>query len=390
MELTLSNIILIIAAAQASLLSLLIFQKHQNLFANRFLALLMGSYTIVLIHLFLQDTGYYEFVPQVFIVVGLPLAAFPFHYFYTKYLINRAVAFNRNDWLHFLPFLCFELLLLIGDLLGTMDFTSLALAGPSETPLLFQFFNVAIIVQGLTYTGISYRLVNNYNKHIKDVLSSIEHVQLHWLRNITIAGLSALILFLTELLLLANGVNISNFALSSIVFAVYVYGMGYVGLLKSEIFASPNVEREMEEVVQSESVKSIESSEKYERSGLSEEAAQKYLQQLLRLMDEQKPFLNSELTLSQLAASAGISPHNLSEIINSLRGQNFYDFINGYRIEQIKKDLADPSKQHLKILSIAFDAGFNSKATFNTLFKEQTAKTPSEYRRSILQTTIEE
>ncbi len=390
MELTLSNIILIIAAAQASLLSLLIFQKHQNLFANRFLALLMGSYTIVLIHLLLQDTGYYKYVPQVFIVVGIPLAAFPFHYFYTKYLINRAVTFNRNDWLHFLPFLCFELLLLIGDLSGAMDFSSMALAGPAETPLLFQIFNVAIIVQGLTYIGISYRLISNYNKHIKDVLSSIEHVQLHWLRNITIAGLSALILFLTELLLLTYGVNISNFVLSSIVFAVYVYGMGYIGLLKTEIFASPIVEREMEEVVNSESVKTIESSEKYERSGLSEETAQKYLHQLLRLMDEQKPYLNSELTLSQLAASAGISPHNLSEIINSLRRQNFYDFINGYRIEQIKKDLADPSKQHLKILSLAFDAGFNSKATFNTLFKEQIGKTPSEYRRSILKTTTEE
>lgn len=378
MELTLSNIILIIAAAQASLLSLLIFQKHQNLFANRFLALLMGSYTIILIHLLLQDSGYYKYVPQFFIVVGIPLAAFPFHYLYTKFLINRTVTLTKNDWLHFLPFVCFELVLLAGVLSGTLDFSAIAQSEPTETSLLFRLFNVAIIVQGSTYMGISYRLIISYNKHIKDVLSSIEHVQLHWLRNITIAGISALLLFFAESILLAYGLNVSNFVLSSIVFAVYVYGMGYVGLLKTEIFASPNVEREMDEVV------TIESSGKYERSGLSEETAQQYLQQLLQLMDEQKPYLNSELTLSQLAASAGISPHNLSEIINSLRGQNFYDFINGYRIEQIKKDLADPSKQHLKILSIAFDAGFNSKATFNTLFKEKTAKTPSEYRRSLL------
>lgn len=384
MELTLSNIVLIIAAAQASLLSLLIFQKHQNLFANRFLALLMGSYTVILIHLLLQDTGYYRYVPQFFIVVGIPLAAFPFHFFYTKYLINRSSAFQRNDWFHFVPFIVFELFLVIGNFSGTIDFSAISMAGPEETPVLFHLFNLSIIVQGLTYTGISYRRIINYNKHIKNVLSSIEHVQLYWLKNITIAGISALFLFLTELILLEYGLNISNFVLSSIIFAVYVYGMGYVGLLKSEIFASPNVEREMDEVVNSETVGIIESSEKYERSGLSEETAQKYLHQLLQLMDEQKPYLNSELTLSQLAALVGISSHNLSEVINSLRGKNFYDFINAYRIEQTKRDLIDPSKQHLKILSIALDAGFNSKATFNTLFKEQTGVTPSEFRKNIV------
>ncbi|MDP1676215.1 MAG: helix-turn-helix transcriptional regulator [Bacteroidota bacterium] len=390
MVLTLSNIVLIIAAAQASLLSLLIFQKHQNLFANRFLALLMGSYTIILIHLLLQDAGYYKYIPQLFIVVGIPLAAFPLHYFYTKYLITRAITFRKNDWFHFLPFICFELILLSGNVSGTMDFSAISMAGPTETPILFQLFNVAIIIQGLMYFGTSYRLILNYNKHIKDILSSIEHVQLHWLRNITIAGISAQVLFLAELLLLAYGMNVSDFVLSSIVFAVYVYGMGYVGLLKTEIFASPNVEREMNEVVKIESVEINESSGKYERSGLSEETAQTHLQQLLQVMDGQKPYLNSQLTLSQLASVAGISPHNLSEIINSLRRQNFYDFINSYRIEQVKKDLADPSKQHLKILSIAFDAGFNSKATFNTLFKEQIEKTPSEYRRSVLQTIGDE
>jgi AraC-like DNA-binding protein len=381
MELTLSNIVLIVAAAQASLLSLLIYQKHRNLFANRFLSLLMASYTITLVHLLLQDTGYYRHVPFVFIVVGIPLAAFPFHYFYTKYLISRAIEFTKNDWLHLLPFFFFEAYLAAGVVSGNLDFSILSALPPSETPGLFKLFNGMIIVQGLTYTGISYRLVTGYHKQIKEVLSSIEHVQLYWLKNITIAGFSALILFLTEDLLLANGVNISNFILSSVVFAVYVYGMGYIGLLKTEIFASPDADREMHEVIDIESAAAVESREKYERSGLTEDAAQKHLQQLLKLMEDRKPYLNSELTLSQLASMLDISPHNLSEVINSLQKQNFYDFINRYRVEQIKKELLDPSKQHLKILSIAFDAGFNSKATFNSLFKQQTGMPPSEYRK---------
>ena len=84
--------------------------------------------------------------------------------------------------------------------------------------------------------------------------------------------------------------------------------------------------------------------------------------------------------------ATNIPPHNLSEVINSRLKKNFYDLVNGYRIEQVKKDLSDPAKSHLKILSLAFDAGFNSKATFNTLFKESTGQTPSDYRKSILNT----
>lgn len=381
MGLTFSNIVMIVAAAQASLLSLLIYQKHRNLFANRFLSLLMASYTVTLVHLLLQDTGYYRHVPFVFMVVGIPLAAFPLHYFYTTYLISRSTEFEKKDWFHLLPFFCFELYLTTGYVSGSLDFSLLSAARPSETPGLFKLFNGMIIVQGLTYTGISYRLVTEYHRQIKEVLSSIEHVQLYWLKNITVAGFSALILFLTEDVLLANGVNVSNFILSSVVFAVYVYGMGYIGLLKTEIFASPDADREMHEVIDIESTAAILPGEKYERSGLTEEAAQNHLRQLLKLMEDRKPYLNCDLTLTQLAAMLEISPHNLSEVINSLQKQNFYDFINRYRIEQVKKDLLDPSKQHLKILSIAFDAGFNSKATFNTLFKEQTGIPPSQYRK---------
>lgn len=127
-----------------------------------------------------------------------------------------------------------------------------------------------------------------------------------------------------------------------------------------------------------------ESAVKYERSGLTDETAEQHLRALLRLMEQKKIYRNCALTLTELSAELSVSPHNLSEVINTKLRKNFYDFVNGYRLDEVKKDLADPSKQHLKILSLAFDAGFNSKATFNTLFKEQTGTTPSEYRKTVL------
>ena len=105
-----------------------------------------------------------------------------------------------------------------------------------------------------------------------------------------------------------------------------------------------------------------------------------YHQALLKLMDDEKPYTNSELMLYQPAGMLNISSHNLSEVLNTQLNQNFFDFINQHRVEQLKKDLCDPAKNHYKLLAIAFDAGFNSKSSFNTIFKKSTGLTPSQYR----------
>ncbi|NOY60505.1 MAG: helix-turn-helix transcriptional regulator, partial [Calditrichaeota bacterium] len=99
----------------------------------------------------------------------------------------------------------------------------------------------------------------------------------------------------------------------------------------------------------------------------------------------QKPYLISDLTLPQLANMLHISAHNLSEILNTYMQKNFFDFINHYRVEEVKNKLSDPKTQHLNILAIAFDAGFNSKTSFNTIFKKYTGQTPSQFRHNAQQ-----
>jgi AraC-like DNA-binding protein len=384
MNLTFSTVAIIIAASQSFLLSLLIFQKHRNIFANNFLAALMLCYAVILVHLLLQDSGTYRIIPLAFLFVGTPLAAMPMHFLYTKYLLKRYTGVLKNDWYHFLPFGIFELFALSSILAGKPFFFSAMTARPSETSFVFEAFNFFLIAQGATYMIISYRMIQQYTVHIKDISSSVEYVQMNWLRNITIAGLVALFLFLTEDLLMLLGVNLSNFILASVSFAVYVYGMGYVGLSKSEILGSPEIEKTMYDI---STVVSEEGSlthiSRYEKSGLDDETVRLYDEELLRLMEEKKPFLNPTLTLARLAEMLQVSPHNLSEVINTQEEKNFYDFVNDYRIEQVKKDLVNPAKQHLKILSLALEAGFNSKASFNTIFKEETGMTPSEYRKTV-------
>jgi AraC-like DNA-binding protein len=352
-------------------------------YANRFLAALMFCYTAILLHILFQDTELYRRVPIAFILVGVPLAAMPLHFLYTSHLLKHNVVFPRKAWLHFLPFGIVEAGVIFMLLMNMESLTLAATASPANTPLTLRVFGVMIIVQGVLYLLASYRLIVRYNRHVKDVSSAIEQIQMNWLRNVTLAGLAAVILYFVEDMLLFQGINLTNFILVSIVFAVYVYAIGFTGLLKSEIFALPIVEQSMRQIAELTQIEQTKKeTSRYEKSGLTDETAKHYLQKLLQLMEEQKPYSNPTLTLPQLSDKLSISPHNLSEVINTQLQKNFYDFINAYRIEQVKRDLVDLSKQHLKILSIALDAGFNSKAAFNTIFKEQTGTTPSEFRKS--------
>lgn len=381
MEMTFPNIALIVAASQSLLLSVLIFQKHRSVFANRFLGTLMLAYTIILLHILFQDIGVYRSVPILYLMAGVTLAAAQLQYLYTKYLLHQMTSFRRADWFHFLPFVAAEIVLCGAIVSGLIDLSDVMIADPTTTPLFFRMFNWILIAQGIGYMTAGFRMIIRYNRHVKDVASSVETVQMNWLRNITAAGMSAWFLFFVEDLLLTQGINVSNFVLVSVVFAVYVYAMGFTGLMKSEIFSSPDVGKTMRQITEIDETENT-ASLKYEKSGLTQETAERIVSQLLEIMDRQMPYSDPSLTLSHLAEMIAVTPHNLSEVINSRLKKNFYDFVNGYRIDQVKKDLVDPVKQHLKILTIAFDAGFNSKATFNTLFKEKTGLTPSEYRKT--------
>lgn len=102
-------------------------------------------------------------------------------------------------------------------------------------------------------------------------------------------------------------------------------------------------------------------------------------QELVLHLDTQKPYLNPELSLPELARQMGYNTNQISGVINKELGKNFNELINKYRIQTVKERLVDPAFAHLSILGIAFESGFNSKATFNRAFKQFTQQTPSEY-----------
>lgn len=123
---------------------------------------------------------------------------------------------------------------------------------------------------------------------------------------------------------------------------------------------------------------------KYGTSPLTEKESESYLNKLTNIMETEKPHLDPNLTMKDLGDLVALRPNYLSQIINDKRNQNFYEFINSYRIEEAKRILADPEFESRTILDVAYASGFNTKSAFNRAFKQFTNQTPSEFKKNAL------
>ncbi|WP_198679938.1 adenylate/guanylate cyclase domain-containing protein [Aureibaculum luteum] len=123
---------------------------------------------------------------------------------------------------------------------------------------------------------------------------------------------------------------------------------------------------------------------KYKKSLLDKKDLKVYHEQLEQLMLAEKPYLNPELTLRDMAEMLELPPNHMSQLLNEGFTMNFSEFVNSYRLEIFKSKVADPSQRHLTILALAYDSGFNSKTVFNTYFKKTTGITPRAYWKEVI------
>jgi AraC-like DNA-binding protein len=167
--------------------------------------------------------------------------------------------------------------------------------------------------------------------------------------------------------------------LESLATPVAVYGLGYVGLRYPRIFGAP--------AMATTAATAAVTTRKYAKSALSPEQLADLQQRLDALVDSEKPYLENELTLDDLARRLSIAPHQLSQLLSVGVRQTFYDFINGRRVAEVQRCLRDPAYRDQAILDLALASGFSSKATFNAAFKKHSGTTPSAYRASAAATS---
>lgn len=122
---------------------------------------------------------------------------------------------------------------------------------------------------------------------------------------------------------------------------------------------------------------------KYQNSALDCELKELIKARIIKFMENESPYLNNLFSLPQLAKNVSASPNNVSQILNELFNQSFYEFINTYRIKAAEKYLTDLKYSNINIEEIGFKVGFNSKTTFYKAFKKQIGKTPLQFKKQI-------
>ncbi|MBW6536710.1 MAG: helix-turn-helix domain-containing protein [Mariniphaga sp.] len=307
--------------------------------------------------------------------ISLLLLHGPFLYFYLASLIRHSKILPARAVLHFIPFILFNLYLLI-SLFFPETSARIRLDHSNEhghAPLLFNFFLLITALSGPFYFLLAVRLFKKLDVRILRNFSTPKNSNLAWLRTLVYvfgAVWTALMLFailhhifqLFSWMFCTHGLALS--------LSVFILLIGYFGLRQKEIFHS-GLDYDL-----SNSPEKV----KYASTGLSAENARQTGERLKALMKTEKPFLNPELSLPQLAEMLDVPAYQLSQVINSNFNQNYFDFVNTYRVEEVKTKICDPAFGHLSFLGIAFESGFNSKSAFNRIFKKTTGKTPTHYR----------
>jgi AraC-like DNA-binding protein len=369
----------------AVFIELLLISKRKKSDPDRILALWMFLIVVYLFFFYLFYTGEVFNYPFLLGVERpFPLLHGVFLYLYVGSLARQLPGNRKLLFLHFLPVTAMYVYLIAFFLL------------PAEQKIQvyrnhgagYEWFNTlrsaAITMSGVFYVMWSVLLLKRHQKNIRAQFSDLEEVNLLWLQVLTY-GLGAiwfLVIFFQSDVLINTGV------------VVFIFLIGFFGVRQGEIFTATrlmegsNGERKKMGDVASPAIGAPpdqplaignESRKKYPKSGLTEETAGKLHQQLKRKMVEEALYKKSDLSITDLSSALGVHPNYLSQVINQEEKKNFYDFVNAYRIEEFKRLVANPRNRQYTLLSLAYDCGFSSKASFNRCFKKCTGKTPSQY-----------
>jgi len=299
---------------------LLWFAESINHAANRFLALALATVVLWMVRVLGIDIGLATYFHRwSWLPLQFSLAFGPLIYFYSLKITRPEYKFHLKDLLHFSP------LLLKQD----------ALFSPG--------FQILTTISVIIYLYRSHRLIEQFYQRLKFSGGERNRHQLRWLDR-------QLIGFGFLWLLWITGMDI-YYPLNLILGVMTIWMAAHAFLRRDPLVSKPSPRGEL---------------------------LQKGIW-LKKAMETDRYYQDAELSLSSLAKALGIHPHELSRIINLALNKNFHEFINEYRIREVTRKMKNPANARLTLLGIAFDAGFNSKATFNRTFKQIMGKNPAEY-----------
>jgi len=366
MKIEFFDLVRIITAFQLVLVALFLFtQKKGKSASHLILALFLlseASYVVSGIFFGLTRVLKTDWLNIFYLNYPFILLFGPTLFFYTRLVIVNAFKFKITHLLHLVPFIFFLILNPLKFHIASTDIEILHINIKSyyERFIIFGFIHLHI----LSYLIAAIVRLRQYRAEIKNRLSSTELINLSWLRFI-LTGFLIIWSVETVFVVLNMSMCILMCSLKMIIVGLLFIMANLIvfwGLKQPAIFWGNNHKP------------------KYEKCALSPAEREKYLQKLISIMQSEQPYLQPNLTLNDLATRVAIPPHHLSQILNSCLHQNFFDFVNAYRIEASKQLLIDSNSRKKTVLEILYQTGFNSKSVFNTAFKKHTGMTPTQFR----------
>jgi AraC-like DNA-binding protein len=377
------QVLITIGIAQALALAALLLMKKQKSQADYLLILnmIVLFFTTIFFNYKLELNAVLPGMGMFAMALGY--LALPLFFLYvlaaSKGTIQKA---RKYLWLHLLPFAAISLLLFF-NFYSLPPEVRLELCCDGDIAVMTELWWHKLTVYGLfagmfpVYIFLSLRVLRSHEAYILTKFSYTEDVGLSWLNRFLWGVIVMWVAFF--LCGVIGGIWLGWFnplAAFTPGFVAIVATVIYLGLYgwQHRLFS-------LEEEEKLEAEVSEQMAEKYAASGLTEDQKESYLQALLAFMEEHQPYLEPKVTIGKLAAQTGIPVNYLSQVINEKLDQNFFEFVNSYRVRTFQQLIDNSKNEQFTLLSLAYDSGFNSKSSFNAIFKKLTGQTPSEYVR---------
>ena len=345
---------------------LLSFVKSINRSANRFLALSLVTMILWMIRVLSIDIRLNTYLPhwdrlpmQFLLTLG------PLIYFYVFKITCPQYKFRWKGLLHFSP-------LLLEQVALALEIRESARTGASTyATQAFQQLNpvlqLLIFISIITYLYKCNKLIQNFYRRLQPVLMDRSLLEFRWLRRLLAATALLWCLWIicaaVDYFVYRNQLGIQLYYPFYIFFTVIILWTATTAFLRPQAAVTAQTLAPLKQSVPTE---------------LRQKGAW-----LKKAIEANQYYEDPELSLSSLAEKLGLHPHELSRIINVALKKNFNDFINEYRVLDVVSKMKDPAYDNMTLLGIAFEAGFNSKATFNRTFKQMTGKSPAEFKNSL-------
>ncbi len=350
----------------------LIFHKRGNLRNNRLLGFVFLLFGFSIANITAQITEL-EFVSELVYIIddGFFYLYGPLLYFYVQGVVYYDFKYKLLHLLHLVPYsVHFAYLLYVVFILDTNEQNQLIESTQAYNYPLYSYLLIgAIFVYLFAYLWFSYRTILAYQSIIKNKFSTLTGISLNWLRFIINSFAFVTLFAMIHNVLPALGSTSLNIA-SLIVLVGFIFF--FINRVVIKALNQPEVFSGI----------ALKESEKYSDANLSQEEINDHSERLVAAMENERLFLNPDLTIKLLADHVSTNTKVISQVINQSFNKKFYDFINSYRCIEVKNLLMN-SDDKMTILEAMYQSGFNSKSSFNKEFKKLTGQTPTEFKKSI-------